>query len=256
VTRIRLDVAMVERGLSDSRNEASSLIDAGLVRVAGVIADKPARLVSRDEDIVIVTPKKYVSRGGDKLEHGLTYFGIDVVQRSVLDAGSSTGGFTDCVLQRGARRVAAFDVGKAQLHDRLRHDARVSVHEGVNIRSLDESDMPFPCSLVVVDVSFISLAKILPALVSVVSAEEGFNVPEMVLLVKPQFEAGREEVSRGRGVITDPNIHTRVVSEVHDCVVDLGCSVVDITESPLKGADGNTEFLMHITCPLAQVSTS
>jgi len=249
MSRIRLDVAMVERGLCESRSEAASLISAGTVRVAGVIADKPARLVSRGEDIVVVAPKKYVSRGGDKLEHALVHFAIDVTGRSVLDAGSSTGGFTDCVLQRGALRVAAFDVGRGQMHERMSRDERVFVYEGVNIRDLTFDDMPFECSLVVVDVSFISLAKILPALLAVVRPEPRFPMMEMVLLVKPQFEAGREEVSRGKGVITDTAIHERVVTEVTDCVIGLGCSVVGTTESPIKGADGNTEFLMHITCP-------
>lgn len=248
MSRVRLDVAMVERGLCSSRSEASALIESGTVRVAGVIADKAGRLVSRTEDIVVVQPKRFVSRGGDKLLHALEHFNINVVDRSVLDAGSSTGGFTDCVLQRGAHRVAAFDVGKAQLHERLRSDNRVSVHEGVNIRNLAKRDLPFACSLSVVDVSFISLEKILPALHDVLTPEDGFPIVEMVLLVKPQFEAGREEVSRGRGVITDASTHAKVVATIADCVIRLGCSVVGTTESPIKGADGNTEFLMYVTC--------
>ena len=248
MTRVRLDVAMVERGVCASRSEAVALIESGSVRVAGVIADKAARMVSRTEDIIVVQPKRFVSRGGEKLLHALEHFQIDVTGRSVLDAGSSTGGFTDCVLQRGARRVAAFDVGKAQLHERLRNDTRVSVHEGVNIRHLSKGDLPFECSLVVVDVSFISLGKVLPALVDVLSSEEGFSRPEMVLLVKPQFEAGREEVSRGRGIVTDTDTHERVVAQIADCVTSLGCSVNGTIESPIKGADGNTEFLMHVTC--------
>jgi 23S rRNA (cytidine1920-2'-O)/16S rRNA (cytidine1409-2'-O)-methyltransferase len=248
VSRVRLDVAMVDRGLCDSRSEAAALIEAGTVRVAGVIADKSSRMVSRAEDIVVVQPKRFVSRGGDKLLHALEHFHINVAQRSVLDAGSSTGGFTDCVLQNGARRVAAFDVGKAQLHDRLHRDDRVSVHEGVNLRHITKADLPFHCSLAVVDVSFISLEKILPVLCEVLTTEEGFPTIEMILLVKPQFEAGREEVSRGRGIITDPDIHDRVVTRIADFVGDLGCSVVGTTESPIKGADGNTEFLMYVTC--------
>ena len=248
MSRIRLDVAMVERGLCASRSEAVSLIESGTVRVAGVIADKAARLVSRAEDIVVVQPKRFVSRGGEKLLRALEHFNIDVSGRSVLDAGSSTGGFTDCVLQRGAQRVAAFDVGKAQIHERLRNDERVSVHEGVNIRHLGTGDLPFPCSLAVVDVSFISLEKILPALVDVLTSEAEQSVPEMVLLVKPQFEAGREEVSRGRGIITDTATHDRVVAHIAGCAESLGCKVMGTIESPIKGADGNTEFLMYVTC--------
>ena len=249
MNRIRLDVAMVERKLCDSRSEAVALIESGTVRVAGVVADKPSRLVSRTEDIVVVQPKRFVSRGGEKLLHGLEFFEIDVENRSVLDAGSSTGGFTDCVLQRGARRVAAFDVGKAQLHERLRNDPRVSVHEGVNIRHMTKSDMPFPCSLAVVDVSFISLEKILPVLHKVLEGEEDYWLTEMVLLVKPQFEAGRQEVSKGRGIVSDPDTHVRVIDQISDCVKSLGCNVMGTTESPIKGADGNTEFLMYVTCP-------
>jgi len=248
MSRIRLDVAMVERRLCASRSEAVALIDSGTVRVAGVIADKPSRLVSRAEDIVIVQPKRFVSRGGEKLLHALEHFAIDVTNRSVLDAGSSTGGFTDCVLQRGARRVAAFDVGKAQLHERLRNDDRVSVHEGVNIRNMVKGDLPFPCSLAVVDVSFISLEKILPALREALRSEDGFPIAEMVLLVKPQFEAGREEVSKGRGIVSDPGTHARVIEQIADCVKSLGCNVVGTTESPITGADGNMEFLMYVTC--------
>jgi len=251
MSRIRLDVAMVERKLCESRSEAVTLIESGTVRVAGVIADKPSRLVSRAEDIVIVQPKRFVSRGGEKLLHALEHFDIDVTNRSVLDAGSSTGGFTDCVLQRGARSVAAFDVGKAQLHERLRNDVRVSVREGVNIRHMVKEDLPFPCSLTVVDVSFISLEKILPVLRDVVEKEEGYPLAEMVLLVKPQFEAGREEVSKGRGIVSDPDTHVRVIEQITDCVKSLGCNVMGTTESPIKGADGNTEFLMYVTCPAA-----
>ena len=249
MSRIRLDVAMVERKLCDSRSEAVALIESGTVRVAGVIADKPSRLVSRAEDIVIVQPKRFVSRGGEKLLHALKFFKVDVTNRSVLDAGSSTGGFTDCVLQRGARRVAAFDVGKAQLHERLRNDPRVSVHEGVNIRHMTRDDVPFPCSLAVVDVSFISLEKILPVVRELLEGEEDYRHSEMVLLVKPQFEAGRQEVSKGRGIVSDPATHARVIEQISDCVTSLGCSVMGTTESPIKGADGNTEFLMYVTCP-------
>jgi 23S rRNA (cytidine1920-2'-O)/16S rRNA (cytidine1409-2'-O)-methyltransferase len=248
VVRKRLDVAMVKRGLCETRSEATQLIENGVVLVSGVIADKASRLVADNDNILVATPKRFVSRGGEKLEHALDYFDINVQDRSVLDAGSSTGGFTDCVLQRGASRVAAFDVGRAQLHEKLRSDHRVSVHEGHNVRSITKDDLPFPCSLVVVDLSFISATKVLSALVSVVEAEPHHPRRELVVLVKPQFEAGRQEVSKGRGVITDPAIHQRTITEVGTYVQHLGCSVLGTVESPLKGADGNTEFLMHIEC--------
>jgi 23S rRNA (cytidine1920-2'-O)/16S rRNA (cytidine1409-2'-O)-methyltransferase len=239
---------MVKRGVCETRSEATQLIENGVVLVSGVIADKASRLVADNDNIVVATPKRFVSRGGEKLEHALDHFHINVQERSVLDAGSSTGGFTDCVLQRGAARVAAFDVGRAQLHEKLRSDQRVSVHEGRNVRNITKEDLPFPCSLVVVDLSFISVTKVLGALVDVVEAEPLFPRREIVVLVKPQFEAGRQEVSKGRGVITDPAIHQRTITEVGTYVQHLGCSVLGTVESPLKGADGNTEFLMHIEC--------
>ncbi len=248
MVRIRLDVAMVKRGVCQTRSEATQLIENGVVLVSGVVADKASRLVADNDNIVVATPKRFVSRGGEKLEHALDHFHINVHERSVLDAGSSTGGFTDCLLQRGAARVAAFDVGRAQLHEKLRSDQRVSVHEGHNVRNITKEDLPFPCSLVVVDLSFISATKVLGALVGVVEAESLHPRRELVVLVKPQFEAGRQEVSKGRGVITDPAIHQRTITEVGTYVQHLGCSVLGTVESPLKGADGNTEFLMHIEC--------
>ena len=247
--RTRLDVAMVKRGLCASRSEATHLIASHAVTVSGATADKPSRLVGNDEPIEIVAQKKFVSRGGEKLEHALIQFEIDVTDRSVLDAGASTGGFTDCVLQHGAQRVAAFDVGRGQLHEKLLHDARVVSIENFNVREISSESLPFPCSLAVVDLSFISLRKVLAALVSVLSPEPGHSVGEIVLLVKPQFEAGREEVSKGKGVITDPSIHERTVNEVSEEAVRLGCSVKGIVMSPIKGAEGNTEFLMHVVCP-------
>lgn len=250
---MRLDAALVKRGLADSRSEASRLIDAGHVTVSGAFADKSSRLVAPDEPIAVVVEKKFVSRGGEKMAHALESFNVNVEGRSVLDAGVSTGGFTDCVLQRGARRVFAVDVGRNQLHERIKADTRVEWRDGVNVREITRDELPFSCSLLVADLSFISLTKVLPALMDVMSSEEGFPTPQMVLLVKPQFEAGRAEVSRGRGVITDPHIHAEAVKAVQECIESLGGAVVGLVESPIKGAEGNTEFLMFVECPTSSV---
>jgi 23S rRNA (cytidine1920-2'-O)/16S rRNA (cytidine1409-2'-O)-methyltransferase len=170
-----------------------------------------------------------------------------------MDAGVSTGGFTDCVLQRGAKRVFAVDVGRNQLHERIKADTRVDWRDGVNVREILPADMPFPCSLLVADLSFISLTKVLPALMNVVTPEETFSSAQMLLLVKPQFEAGRVEVSRGKGVITDPDIHAETIQTVQECVESLGGTVLGLVESPIKGAEGNTEFLMFVECRTSSV---
>jgi 23S rRNA (cytidine1920-2'-O)/16S rRNA (cytidine1409-2'-O)-methyltransferase len=242
--------------LAQTRSEAARLIAEGNVTVSGTFADKASRLVSPHEPLEVVVPRRFVSRGGEKLEHALDYFGISVEARSVLDAGVSTGGFTDCVLQRGARRVFAVDVGKNQLHEHIKAHEGVEWRDGVNVRDLSPSDMPFACSLVVADLSFISLTKVLPALMNAVSSEAGFLTAEMVLLVKPQFEAGRQEVSRGKGVITDPEIHAETCALVADAAVCLGGEVKGLIESPLKGAEGNTEFLLFVECPTVSLSCS
>lgn len=246
--RMRLDAALVKRGLVQSRTEASSLIEAGQVTVGGVFADKASRLVAPDDPITLLVEKKYVSRGGEKLEHALDIFGLDVTNRSVLDAGASTGGFTDCVLRRGARRVFAIDVGRNQLHEKIKADARVEWRDGMNVRSLEHGMLPFECSLAVADLSFISLTKIIDHLSRVLRPEPGHEATQMVLLVKPQFEAGRAEVSKGRGVITDPAVHRAACEAVEQSARALGLNVVGVTESPIKGAEGNTEFLMLVEC--------
>lgn len=245
---MRLDAALVGRGLASSRAEAAALIAGGQVVVSGSFADKSSRLVGPDEPIEVLVPKRFVGRGGEKLAHALESFGIRVEGRSILDAGASTGGFTDCVLQRGARRVLALDVGRNQLHEKLKVDPRVTWRDGVNVRDLGPAMMDFPCSLAVVDLSFISLTKVLAALVSSLAPEPGHPVVEMVLLVKPQFEAGRGEASRGRGVIVDPAVHQEAVATVRACAEGLGCGVKDVVQSPIKGAEGNTEFLMWVEC--------
>lgn len=246
--RIRLDAALVKRGLAETRSEAARLIDAGHVTVSGTFADKASRLVGADEPVAVVVEKKFVSRGGEKMQHALDSFLISVEGRSILDAGVSTGGFTDCVLQRGARRVYAVDVGRNQLHERIKNDPRVVWRDGVNVRSLSVDDLAFPCSLVVADLSFISLTKVLEALMAVVAPEDGHPTPGLVLLVKPQFEAGRIEVSRGKGIISDPAIHEETIQLVRECVQSLGGHVVGVVESPIKGAEGNIEFLMFVEC--------
>ena len=245
MTRQRLDKVMVSRGLCASRQEASELIEAGVVLVAGAPADKPARLVDASEAIEVVVPRKWVGRGAEKLEHALDHWNISVQGRSVLDAGSSTGGFTQCVLTRGAQRVWAVDVGRHQMHESLRDDPRVRLDEGCNVRYLQRGDAPFPVSLIVADLSFISLTTVMPALSELVQPETDFAVPEMVLLVKPQFEVGRKEASRGRGVITDPVLHQEAVNAVSEAAVNQGWTVCGVVESPIKGGDGNTEFLLY-----------
>ncbi|MFI0460863.1 MAG: TlyA family RNA methyltransferase [Ilumatobacteraceae bacterium] len=252
--RMRLDAALVKRGLAESRSHAARMIDERNITVGGVIAEKTSRMVAPEEPIEVLVKRRFVSRGGEKLEHALDKFGISVENRSVLDAGVSTGGFTDCVLQRGARRVFAVDVGRNQLHEHMKSDPRVDWRDGVNVRDLVAEDCPYPCSLVVADLSFISLTKVLPAFFDSVSQEVGFETPGMVLLVKPQFEAGRIEVSRGKGVITDPGIHQEACDTVRDAVLGLGGSVIGVIESPIKGAEGNTEFLMYVECSTRYVS--
>ena len=245
--RRRLDAELVRRGLVGSRREAEAAIAGHKVLVNGAVADKAARMVDPGDALVVTgDPPRFVSRGGEKLEHALDEFGIDVAGLRALDAGASTGGFTDCLLQRGAAHVVALDVGHGQLHSRLRSDDRVTVIERFNVRNVTAADIGGPVPLVVADLSFISLRTVIPALVSVL--ESGGR---LVLLVKPQFEAGRAEVSKGRGVITDPAIHDRVKGEVHDSLVRAGTVVIAWTASPLFGADGNREFLV---CAVREVA--
>jgi 23S rRNA (cytidine1920-2'-O)/16S rRNA (cytidine1409-2'-O)-methyltransferase len=243
--RRRLDAELVRRGLAKSRVEARTLVESGRVLVGGAVAIKVARLVAAAEPVVVEgPPARYVGRGGEKLEHALTAFGIDVAGWRALDAGASTGGFTDCLLQRGAQHVVAVDVGHGQLHERLRADERVTNIERTNVRDITPAVTGGPVDVIVADLSFISLTKVIGALRGVCKP----GAP-MVLLVKPQFEAGRVEVSRGRGVITDPAIWDRVRDEITEALVSEGCAVVGWTVSPITGTEGNREFLVHARAP-------
>lgn len=224
-----------------SRTEAQHLIAANRVLVNGSVADKASRQVAPGDAVLIDgPPARYVGRGAEKLEHALATFAIDVSGRRAIDVGASTGGFTDVLLQRGAAHVVALDVGHGQLHERLRADSRVTNLERCNVRHADVEVIGGAVDVVVGDLSFISLRLVISTLVELCQPGS-----PMVLLVKPQFEAGRREVDRGRGVITDPAVHDRVRAEVADALGAAGCTVEGWTTSPITGADGNVEFLVH-----------
>lgn len=224
---------------------AVALIAANRVLVGGAVAGNPARLTAPSEALVVTpTRARFVSRAGEKLQGAIEQFGIQVAGRRALDVGSSTGGFTDCLLQNGADSVLAVDVGTNQLHERLRNDPRVEVREQTNVRHLLAEDvMPLP-GLVVVDVSFVSLASMAALLVAL-----GDPDADHVVLVKPQFEATRAEADRGRGVITDPNIWRRVLSEVQGAFVAAGATIMGVMTSPVRGTHGNVEFCLHAVGP-------
>ena len=217
------------------------------VLVNGAVAEKPARLVAAGDALTVAgPPPRFVGRGGEKLDAALEQFGIEVRGLRVLDVGASTGGFTDALLARRASEVVALDVGHGQLHPRLRDDRRVTVLERTNIRMATTATIGGPVDAVVADVSFISLTKVIPTLVTLCHP----GAP-MVLLVKPQFEAGRAEAGRGRGVITDPAIHDRVRREIEAALEAAGSTVVEWMDSPIRGSEGNREFLVHaVTGPV------
>jgi 23S rRNA (cytidine1920-2'-O)/16S rRNA (cytidine1409-2'-O)-methyltransferase len=230
----RLDVLLVERGLAESRSQAQALVMAGLV--PGF--DKPGTQVDEDAELQLERPARFVSRGGEKLAHAVDILGLDVRGRDALDVGASTGGFTDVLLQRGARRVIALDVGYGQLHPRLRDDERVTVLERTNVREVRE--LPFEPDLVVADVSFISVRTALPPALALACRDW-----EAVVLVKPQFEAGREDVGRG-GVVRDPDVHRRVLREVAEAALDWKAETLAVVDSGLPGPKGNREFFLHL----------
>jgi len=231
--RKRLDVVLVERGLAETRSQAQALVLAGLV--PGY--EKPGQPVDEDAELSVERPPRFVSRGGEKLAHALAELDVDPAGRDCADVGASTGGFTDCLLQAGAARVIAIDVGYGQLHPRLRADPRVTVLERVNARELAE--LPFAPELVVCDVSFISVTKALPPVLAL--ARPGW---EALVLVKPQFEASRSEV--GKGVVRDPAVQRRVVRAVIDAASEWGGIAAGVVDSGLPGPKGNREFFVHL----------
>ena len=242
--KVRIDALLVQRGLVESREKARALIMAGQIDVDGHGAAKAGTMVAIDADVRVIGPDHpWVSRGGVKLAFALEAFGIEATGVVAFDVGASTGGFTDVWLQRGATRVIALDVGHSQLHWKIRSDPRVAVIEHVNARHLTPGDLPdlgAPITRVSIDVSFISLRHIFPVLPALVAPGS-----EIVALVKPQFEAGRQDVGRG-GLVKDPAVHARVVDQVTTAAAEVGLSRAGLIESPITGAHGNQEFLMHL----------
>ncbi len=218
------------------------MITRGKVTVGGAIADKPSRQVDPGDAIELRGDgPRFVSRGGEKLAAALERFGVSLVGRRVIDAGSSTGGFTDCALQAGAAQVVAIDVGRNQLHERIRADPRVAVHEQTTVRGLDPAGVGGPGDVLVGDLSFISLRTVVASLLDL-TIDDG----TLVLLVKPQFEAGKAEADRGRGVIRDPDVWRRTLTEVCTALRERGAAIMGVMTSPLTGGDGNVEFLIHV----------
>jgi 23S rRNA (cytidine1920-2'-O)/16S rRNA (cytidine1409-2'-O)-methyltransferase len=244
VNKERLDVALVRRGLAPSRERARALIMAGQVLVAGHLVDKAGTLISLDAECSLKAAPdelKYVSRGGLKLEKALATFGLHPDGLVALDIGASTGGFTDCLLRHGAKRVYALDVGRGQLVWSLRNDPRVVVMEHTNIRYLESMLEPIQCATI--DVSFISLRLVLPALAPLLAPGAW-----VVALVKPQFEAGKAEADRGAGIITDPEVHKRVLYDLQEWITQhTPFRIQGLTDSPIYGRDGNREFLLHLS---------
>ena len=243
--KLRLDELLVTKGLADTRSQAKALILAGKVRLGTERLDKPGHTFRTDSSIQVEAPPRFVSRGGEKLEGFLDHFKIDVTGLRHLDIGASTGGFTDCCLQRGSVSATCVDVGRAQLHNTLLNDVRVTNIEKTNARHLKPGDLPFDhYPLIVIDVSFISLTKILPAVWQ-------FLAPggQLIALVKPQFEAEKHEVDAGRGIIRDQAIQERILNSIQDfALLQLkGASLIGSMDSPIKGADGNREFLIGLT---------
>jgi 23S rRNA (cytidine1920-2'-O)/16S rRNA (cytidine1409-2'-O)-methyltransferase len=238
---MRIDKLLVDRGLAESRTKAQALVMAGVVLADEQRVNKPSDAVASDADIRLKggddPTSRYVGRGGLKLETALRDFKLSVEGFTCLDVGASTGGFTDCLLQHGAKHVIALDVGHNQIDYRLRTDARVEVREGVNARYLQPDDFNAKFELAVMDVSFISATKIMPAIVPLLQ-----GAGRLITLIKPQFEVGRGEVGKG-GIVRDPKQHARVIVEVNHAAEELGLRLEKVIESPIRGADGNVEFL-------------
>jgi 23S rRNA (cytidine1920-2'-O)/16S rRNA (cytidine1409-2'-O)-methyltransferase len=244
MAKLRADQLLVDRGLAESRTRAQALIMAGLVFVGDRKIDKPGQTIAQDAELVVRgRDHPWVSRGGIKLAHAIDHFGWDVTGTVAIDVGSSTGGFTDVLLSRGAARVYAVDSGTNQLAWKLRQDPRVIVHEQTSARVLTPAHIPEPIDLIVCDASFIGLAKVL-------DVPLGFARPgaRLAALIKPQFEAGRDEVGKG-GVVRDPAVHARVCQAVADWLAGRGWTVIGVTPSPITGPEGNVEFLIAGQCP-------
>ena len=242
MSRKRLDQELVRQGLVENRSHAQEMIKAGRVTVDGAPADKASRMVAPSQSLQVAgDPPRYVSRGGLKLESALEHFNLDIQGLKVVDVGSSTGGFTDCLLQHGASSVVALDVGRGQLHHRLLTDERVNVHERTNIRHVDPTEIGAPFDLLVADLSFISLTLILINLLDLVN-----DGSSLLLLVKPQFEAGKRQVDEGKGVVKDPRIWSEVLNEIEMSVRANKAAIIEGMVSPITGAEGNVEFLMHV----------
>ncbi len=240
----RIDELLVEQGLADSRSRAKALVLAGKVRLGTERLDKPGRTLPAEAQLTVEQPPRFVSRGGDKVEGFLKEFDIDVTGLHMLDVGASTGGFTDCCLQRGAISSTCVDVGRAQLHNKLRQDERVTNMEKTNARHLQPGDLPhddYP--LIVMDLSFISLTKVLPAVWQFMA-----HGGRLIALVKPQFEAEKHEVDAGKGIIRDDAIHQRVLKSIQAFALKElpGAELIGTMDSPIKGTDGNKEFLMGL----------
>ena len=242
MTSKRADVVLHERGLFESRAKARAAIESGLVSVDGCVVTKPAAPIAEAAHIIATAPHPWVSRGGVKLDHALSHFCVDPAGRYCLDVGASTGGFTDVLLARDVRHVVAVDVGRDQLHAKLRKDPRVTSLEAQDIRTLEPAHLTEPPSLVVVDASFISLASLL-ASISGLAARDA----EIVALIKPQFEAGRGATKKG--VVRDEKIHADVCARIVAALQELGWRVSDVIPSPIAGGDGNKEFLLHSARP-------
>ena len=243
----RLDALLVERGLVETRSRAQALIMAGRVHVDGAPATKAGTPTAGDAAVELIAPPRFVSRGGEKLESALAGFGADVAGERCLDVGASTGGFTDCLLQHGATAVVALDVGRNQLHERLRADPRVTAIDGTNARSLDCATLPFRPTLVTADVSFISLRLVLPA--ALACAEPAWRA---LVLVKPQFEAGRADVRRG--VVRDPGVRRRVLQEFTEFATGSGWVVLGVCDSCVPGPAGNREYMVYLASPAHPLS--
>jgi 23S rRNA (cytidine1920-2'-O)/16S rRNA (cytidine1409-2'-O)-methyltransferase len=244
--KTRLDLLLVERGLAESRSKAQAIIMAGQVRVAGQVVDQPSKGVAPDVDVAVDAGPRFVSRGGEKLDAALSVFPVPVQGRTCVDVGASTGGFSDCLLQRGAAKVYAIDVGKGQLDWKLRNDPRVVVMEETNARFVES--LPEPIRLAVCDASFISLKILLPVMYAWLCPSPPTPLPDgergdAVVLIKPQFEAGRKDVSRGHGVIRDPVIHRQVLLDVLSFARNTGFSLRGLIRSPVLGPKGNVEFV-------------